>query len=192
MTEYLANLQRRDKYEQSAASFITEYTKVADRCASVEAKLLSLESGTATSDETEEQPGDSPNLLSHLRTELQSTRTQLTTSEKALSEASSKAQTLESQLSQTQESNEEHTARNEKLARQVAFLQRKLKDRDAEARESRKLVEGLQDEMVGLNLEKNVAVQRMEGAEAQLKELEGRLMEWKRKEAERMNEESKW
>ena len=197
MTEYLANLQRRDKYEQSAASLINDYSRLADRCASAEAKLLALESGTggdvaASGEAAAAAGGDAASLLSHLRAELASTRATLATSEKTLSETKAKSDSLEAQLSTSTQSNDEHAARAEKLARHVASLQRRLKDRESEARESRKLLERVQDEMVGLNLEKNVAVQRMEGAEGQLKELEGRLMEWKRKEAEKMNEESKW
>jgi Autophagy protein 16 (ATG16) len=67
-----------------------------------------------------------------------------------------------------------------------------LRDRNAEGRESRKLVEQVQDEMIGLNLEKNVAEQRAERLERENKELVDRFMEYKKKEAEWMNEESKW
>lgn len=190
MGEYLANLQRRDKFEKANAHFISEYAKVADRCASAEAKLLSLERGTST--ESAEATSGDANLVAHLRTELDSARENLASSEKERSEASSRVTALESELSLAQKEIEEHTTRNEKLARQVVSLTRRLKDRDAEYRESKKAFDVLQDEMLGLGIEKNMAVQRMEDAESQLKELEGRLMEWKRKEAERMNEESKW
>lgn len=78
------------------------------------------------------------------------------------------------------------------LAKQAGLLDRRLKDRNAEARESRKLVEQVQDEMIGLNLEKNVAEQRAEQLERENKELVDRFMEYKKKEAEWMNEESKW
>jgi len=192
MTEYLANLQRRDKFEQANAHLIAEYAKVADRSAAAEAKLRALETGAGTENADPATEGQSAGLLSHLRSELDAARERITVLEKAEAGLAERATQLQDRLESLEKEGTEQTARGEKLARHVAALTRKLKDRDAEARESRKLVEHLQDEMIGLNLEKNMAVQRMEDAEAQLKELEGRLMEWKRKEAEKMNEESKW
>lgn len=191
MAEYLANLQRRDKLEKANSQFFTEYSKVADRAVSAEVKLLALERGTSTESAGDASTGE-PNLVAHLRSELDSARSELASTEKEKLEASSKATSLESQLSEAQKEIEEHTARNEKLARQVSSLTRRLKDRDLEYRETKKAFDLLQDEMLGLGIEKNTAERRMEDAEAQLRELEGRLMEWKRKEAEKMNEESKW
>ena len=192
MTEYLANLQRRDKFEQANARLIAEYSKVADRSAAAEAKLRTFETGAGTEDTGSAAEGQSAGLLAHLRGELEAARDKATTLEKAEAGLAERAAQLQDRLGGLEKESAEQTAKSEKLARHVAALTRRLKDRDAEARESRKLVERLQDEMIGLNLEKNMAVQRMEDAEAQLKELEGRLMEWKRKEAEKMNEESKW
>ena len=192
MTEYLANLQRRDKFEQANSHLIAAYAKVADRSAAAEAKLRALETGGGAQDTDPAAEGPSGGLLSHLRSELDAARERVTVLEKAEAGLAERATQLQGRLETLEKDGAELTGRSEKLARHVAALTRKLKDRDAEARESRKLVERLQDEMVGLTLEKNMAVQRMEDAEAQLKELEGRLMEWKRKEAEKMNEESKW
>jgi len=186
MTEYLANLQRRDKFEQANARLIAEYSKVADRSAAAEAKLRTFETGAGTEDTGSAAEGQSAGLLAHLRGELEAARDKATTLEKAEAGLAERAAQLQDRLGGLEKESAEQTAKSEKLARHVAALTRRLKDRDAEARESRKLVERLQDEMIGLNLEKNMAVQRMEDAEAQLKELEGRLMEWKRKEAEKI------
>lgn len=49
-----------------------------------------------------------------------------------------------------------------------------------------------QDEMVALGLQLNIAEQKSERLERDNKELLGRWMEFKGKEAERMNEVSRW
>src|SRR6266480_2701438 len=183
MNVYLANLTLRDKREQANASLINQYTRLADRTASVEAKLHSIETGTGKSAgaDTESTLGD---LVKHLRSELVSAREELARTQQSETSARERVTQLTSELETTRKDVNTHI-------KQVALLTRKLKDRDAEAREQRKLIERIQDEMVGLNLEKNMAEQKKESAEKELEELEGRLMEWKRREAEKMNDESK-
>ena len=191
MNAYLANLTLRDKREQANADLIQQYTRLADRTASVEAKLHAIETGTGATAgaDTEGAAGD---IVSHLRAELALAREELTRTQQSEASARQRVTQLDSELETARREADTHTAHIEKLVRQVALLTRRLKDRDAEAREQRKLIERVQDEMVGLNLEKNMAEQKSEAAEKELEELEGRLMEWKRKEAEKMNEESKW
>jgi chromosome segregation ATPase len=191
MNAYLANLNLRDKREQANASLIHQYTQLANRTASVETKLHAIETGAGTTAGTETQgaPGD---LVSHLRAELASTREELARTQQSETSAREQVTQLTSELETVRKDVGIHTVPIEKLTRQVALLTRRLKDRDAEAREQRKLIERVQDEMIGLNLEKNMAEQKKELAEKELEELEGRLMEWKRKEAEKMNDESRW
>jgi chromosome segregation ATPase len=130
--------------------------------------------------------------VTHLRAELASAREELARTQQSETSGRERVTQLTSELETTQKDVSTYTAHVEKLTRQVALLTRRLKDKDAEAREQRKLIERVQDEMVGLNLEKNMAEQKKEVAEKELEELEGRLMEWKRKEAEKMNDESRW
>ena len=191
MNTYLANLNLRDKREQANASLIHQYTRLADRTASIEAKLHAIETGAGTTvgADTEATPGD---LVTHLRAELASAREELARTQQSETSGRERVTQLTSELETTQKDVSTYTAHVEKLTRQVALLTRRLKDKDAEAREQRKLIERVQDEMVGLNLEKNMAEQKKEVAEKELEELEGRLMEWKRKEAEKMNDESRW
>jgi chromosome segregation ATPase len=191
MNAYLSNLSLRDRREQANASLIHQYTQLADRTASVEAKLLAIEIGAGTTASADTQ-GASGDLVSHLRAELASAREELARTQQSETTARERVTQLASELETTRKDVGTHTTHIEKLTRQVALLTRKLKDRDAEAREQRKLIERIQDEMVGLNLEKNMAEQKKELAEKELEELEGRLMEWKRKEAEKMNDESRW
>lgn len=191
MNAYLANLSLRDRREQANASLIQQYTRLADRTASVEAKLHAIETGAGTtaSTDTESVPGD---LVTHLRAELASAREELARTQQSEISARERETQITSELETARKDVSTNTAHVEKLTRQVALLTRRLKDRDAEGREQRKLIERIQDEMVGLNLEKNMAEQKKEAAEKELEELEGRLMEWKRREAEKMNDESRW
>src|SRR5215469_10376863 len=164
MNAYLANLSLRDKREQANASLIHQYTQLADRTASVETKLHAIEIGTGTtaSADTQGTPGD---LVSHLRAELASAREELARTQQSETSAREQVTQLASELETARKDVGTHTGHIEKLTRQVALLTRRLKDRDAEAREQRKLIEQVQDEMVALNLEKNMAEQKKELAE---------------------------
>lgn len=76
--------------------------------------------------------------------------------------------------------------------REITLLKRKLKDREEEVREKQKLATQWQDEMITLDLEKNMAEQKaekMEGdnrvlVESWMREMEGR--------AEKMNKDGGW
>lgn len=54
------------------------------------------------------------------------------------------------------------------------------------------MVEGVQDEMVGLNLQLNMAEQKAEKLKGENEELVRRWMKRMGEEAEKMNEESRW
>ncbi|RMZ76306.1 hypothetical protein DV738_g5015, partial [Chaetothyriales sp. CBS 135597] len=75
---------------------------------------------------------------------------------------------------------------------QVAHLTTKLRDRDEELKGKAKLVEQVQDENVTLNLQLNVAEERAQKLKEENQELIDRWMARMGKEAERMNEESKF
>src|SRR5579871_2021620 len=138
MNIYLANLHLRDKREQANASLINQYTRLADRTASVESKLHAIETGTGTTAGANTEGGD---LVTHLRAELTSTREELARTQQSEASAREGVTQLTSELETTRKDVITHTARIEKLTRQIALLTRRLKDKDAEAREQRKLIE---------------------------------------------------
>lgn len=72
------------------------------------------------------------------------------------------------------------------------MLQTKLRDLEMELREKQRLVGQVQDEMVGLEIELNVAEERMKALRQENEDLVARWMETKAKEVERMNEGSGW
>jgi hypothetical protein len=74
----------------------------------------------------------------------------------------------------------------------VNQLTLKLRDRDEELKGKTKLVENVQDENVTLTLQLNLAEQQQEKLKKENKELVDRWMAKKGKEADRMNDESKF
>lgn len=84
------------------------------------------------------------------------------------------------------------SSRVTQLEREKLALERRLRDRDEELKGKSRLVEGVQDEMVGLNLQLNMAEQRAEKLKGENEELVRRWMKRMGEEAERMNEESRW
>ncbi|KAL1630335.1 autophagy protein 16, interacts with Atg12p-Atg5p [Neofusicoccum ribis] len=78
------------------------------------------------------------------------------------------------------------------LRRAGAALERRLRDRESEVKGKTRLVEEVQDELVSVNLQLNMAEQRSEELERENRELVDRWMKYKREEAERMNDLSKW
>ena len=67
-----------------------------------------------------------------------------------------------------------------------------MKDRDEEIWGKGRLVEEVQDEMVALNLQLNMAEQRVEKLKAENEELTRRWVEKMEREAKEMNERSRW
>lgn len=81
---------------------------------------------------------------------------------------------------------------SEFFKKQATALDRKVKDRHSESRESRKLIDDVQNEMIMLQLQLNLAEEKADKLEKDNAELVERWMAKMRKEAENMNEESRW
>lgn len=84
------------------------------------------------------------------------------------------------------------TKRINQLSTGVTQMTVRLKDREEELRGKTKLVEEVQDEMVTLNLQLNIAEEQTEKLKEENKELVDRWMARKAKEADAMNDESKF
>lgn len=78
------------------------------------------------------------------------------------------------------------------LRSSLSQLTIKLRDRDEELRGKAKLIENVQDENVTLNLQLNMAEERSEQLKKENKELVDRWMARMGKEADQMNEDSKF
>lgn len=117
--------------------------------------------------------------------------------DKALLESQLSA--LTAQLSAMEASAKTQTSSSAALQRQMASLEyekatlvRKLRDRDSELKEKARLVENVQDEMLGLEMQINVAEEKAAKLQGENKELVDRWMRRMSKEAEQMNEGSGW
>ena len=84
------------------------------------------------------------------------------------------------------------TKRISQLSAGVTQMTVRLRDREEELKGKAKLVEDVQDEMVTLNLQLNIAEEQTEKLKKENKELVDRWMARKAKEADAMNDESKF
>lgn len=77
-------------------------------------------------------------------------------------------------------------------AREKALLERRLRDRDSELREKTRLLERVQDELVGTEMQVNVAEQEKERLKRENEELVARLVGEREVEVQKMNRQSGW
>ncbi|KAF2670500.1 autophagy protein 16 [Microthyrium microscopicum] len=173
--EYITNLEQRDQREQGQFTIIDQYTKIADRLAT--ASSNSPTSSTTQTASTAKQPADT----AALRTSLQA--------------AQQARAALEAEVASLNLIKAEHTKQAQILERrdkEISTLQVRVKDRNEEIKENRKLVEHVQDEMASLNLQLHMSEQKAEQLTKENKELVDRWMARVGREAEEMNDKSKW
>lgn len=99
---------------------------------------------------------------------------------------------LQSELSQAKSAQAMQASRIGSLEGEKAMLERMVRDRDEELRGKRRMLESVQDEMVGLEMQLNMAEQRSARLGRENKELVDRWMEKVGRDAEALNLESKW
>ncbi|EKG20492.1 Autophagy-related protein 16 [Macrophomina phaseolina MS6] len=213
LSDYTTALQARDQREKAQEAHINAYTKLADRTARLEAERAAAPPSSAHPPPTtaaspqpaaankpspsrgrfgRSSPAAAPepetpsnDVLARLRADL----AQSTTSRAAL-QAQLSSVTAELAALKTRAARDEKAVAD--LKRQAATLERKLRDRESEVKGKTRLVEEVQDELVSVNLQLNMAEQKSEELERENRELVDRWMKYKREEAERMNDLSKW
>jgi len=198
----MSNVEATQQRDCADAEIIQQYTKLADRTASAEARLRALETELQTARTSSPQPEDKVKAKPSTPqrgagsplpqpAEIVGTaqlRQQLADAQRARSHLEAQIpqintlQTSNSRLAQQLRANE----------REVSTLKRKLRDREEEIREKDKLKGSVQDEMISLNLQLSMAEQRAEKAEADNKGLVERWMKEMGERAERMNKGSGW
>ncbi|KAL9095366.1 MAG: hypothetical protein Q9165_002237 [Trypethelium subeluteriae] len=171
-------------------------TKLADRTAALEAKSATTPAPSpppsvqatarrGKSASNKEEDTSSGDTLARLRTDL-------ATTQKSRADLQARLMPLTEELEKAKSKSEKDLKRIEDLARERTTLERKLRDRDEELKGKARLVEDVQDEMVSLNLQLNMAEQRSEKLEKENKELVDRWMVRMGKEADEMNDASRW
>lgn len=119
-------------------------------------------------------------------------RSDLANTQRSRAELQSQLTTATTSLSNLQLQSSKDNKRVDELTRDKAILERRVKDRDEEIKGKARLVEEVQDEMVSLNLQLNMAEKKVKRFEVENKELVDRWMARMGKEADQMNEDSKW
>ncbi|OCK90626.1 autophagy protein 16 [Cenococcum geophilum 1.58] len=204
ISEYQSALDARDSREKANSVYIEAYTKLADRTATLTTASQALPSppvaptalsksavrpstprGKSSPPPVSPEAGGTPDTLARLRADLTATQRERVALETRAAALTTEVTALRAQ-----------TALNARriggLERAKELLERKVKDRDEEIRGKGRLVEEVQDEMVALNLQLNMAEQRVEKLKAENEELTRRWMEKMEREAKEMNERSRW
>ncbi|KAK8164809.1 autophagy-related protein 16 [Phyllosticta citrichinensis] len=210
LSDYTSALTARDRREKSQEAYILAYTKIADRTARLEAeRLKSLP--PSTSAQSSAAPSTKPHKPSPSRFGRSSPasaaaaaedpsptdavsrlRADLATTQTSRAQLQTQVSTLTTELASVRSKHTQNTKRVEELQREKAVLERKLRDREGELRGKNRLVQEVQDELVSLNLQFNMAEQKADELGRENQELVERWVKYKEKEAERMNDLSRW
>lgn len=170
-------------------------TRLADRIA----ELSQQRSTEALHENTAEQtlpPAASKRgskLSSPLPSEaLSQMRQDLTKAQQDRGELQTQLDTVTKQLETLNGKSKVDTKRISQLSAGVTQMTVRLRDKEEELRGKAKLVEDVQDEMVTLNLQLNIAEEQTDKLKRENQELVDRWMARKAKEADTMNDESKF
>ncbi|KAL9073182.1 MAG: hypothetical protein Q9157_004824 [Trypethelium eluteriae] len=199
MEEYLLALEERDTREKAQISYINAYRTAALEAKSTTTPTVSSPSPTPSvqagakqvtarrgkSVSNKEEDASTGDTLGRLRIDL-------ATTQKSRADLQARLKPLTEELEKAKLKSEKDLKRIEDLTRERITLERKLRDRDEELKGKARLVEDVQDEMVSLNLQLNMAEQRSEKLEKENKELVDRWMVRMGKEADEMNDASRW
>ncbi|GAD98945.1 autophagy protein Apg16, putative [Paecilomyces variotii No. 5] len=197
--EYFAALGIRDEREKVNTALYDAYTRLADRTARVAAShqdQLPLQSQTQSTS----QSSISPKVPSRKPSEQgPSTPDALAAARADLSAAQRSRAELQEQLTRTSTELEKLKKKTVQDSRRITVLEGerthlslRLRDRDEELRGKAKLLDDLQDELASLNLQLNMAEDRSSKLQRENQELVDRWMARMKKEAEAMNDASKY
>ncbi|KAI9045178.1 ATG16 family protein [Aspergillus affinis] len=198
--EYLAALAARDHREKANLAIYNAYTQLADRTAQA-ANTGNNAPGSGTAESQGSQP-PSPALYPRKRPSKSSDNSLqeiLITTRAELSEAQRSRSELQDQLTRTtveleklRKKSTQNTRRIGSLENEVAHLQLRLKDRDEELRGKAKLLDDFQDELASLTLQLNMAEERSDKLKEENQHLVDRWMARMHKDAEAMNDASRF
>ncbi|KAL3451913.1 autophagy-related protein 16 [Aspergillus insuetus] len=192
--EYAAALAARDRHEKANAAVYDAYTKLADRTAATAApdnKNPSQNStpSTPTTDSKKQSiltSGPSPQDL------LTSTRADLAEAQRSRTELQERLARATTDLERLRKRSNYDGRKIISMEGEITHLQLRLKDREEELRGKAKLLEDFQDELATLNLQLNMAEARTDRLQKENQELVDRWMARMGKEADAMNNASKF
>jgi len=194
--DYFAALEIRDETEKADIEIYEAYTRLADRMAE-----LSQDTSTETSSKSTVVPPTPttagrravPKLSSPPLSEpLLQIRYDLTNAQQERGELQVRLNAVTKELDALKAKSKTDNKRIAQLSAGVTQMTVRLRDRDEELKGKAKLVEDVQDEMVTLNLQLNLAEEQTEKLKTENQELVDRWMARMGKEADAMNDESKF
>ena len=216
LKEYVVALESRDAAEKAQEEFYNAYARLSDHTASIcrQQENVPAETGTPISPITatpktkprmtsfvtgqlpfrSPTPPDQPSSASPLSStsDMQRLRGDLAAAQRSKTALSTELASVKSSLDEKRAAlaRAEHSVST--LTRERAVLARKLRDRDEELREKARLVERVQDEMLGLEMQVNVAEEGKGNLQKDYDELVERWMVEKGKKADEMNKQGGW
>ncbi|KAE8353008.1 autophagy-related protein 16 [Aspergillus coremiiformis] len=193
--EYSAALAVRDRKEKTNIAILNAYTQLADRAGRIATGGDSAQSSTPTESQslpTESKKQPSEKLGSSPQDALAAARVDLSEAQRSRSELQGRLTRTTAELEKVRKRNSQDSRRIGGLEKEVAQLQLRLKDRDEELRGKAKLLDDFQDELASLNLQLNMAEERSNRLQKENQELVDRWMARMGKEAEAMNEASRF
>ncbi|KAK6536450.1 hypothetical protein TWF281_000686 [Arthrobotrys megalospora] len=195
-SDLLVAFAERDAREKSQASIISEYTRLANRAATLTSSTTNTTSTDPPTDSTppsSKSPAPVPSSdLQTLHTTLTTLRTDLATSQKDRTTLQTQLLTTATSLSNLQKSSSANFRELDKVKTERYHLEQRLKTRDEESKLNRKMIENLQDEIIALNIQLNIGEQAKMRLKSENEELISRWMALKKDEAEAMNNNSKY
>lgn len=210
MDDYIAALQTTREAERSNAELINAYTRLADAYAAVSNAASSSSSSTPSDEKTEQPPvtgarippsitGSKAPEPPHAASTSSGLRADLAAANRSIQDLNAQLASLRDALETSERRENAAVAETGKARERVAKLEtdrasllRRLRDKDGELKEKARLVANVQDEMVGMEMQMNVAEERAKKLEGENTELVERWMRRKGDEAERMNRGSGW
>ncbi|KAG0644822.1 autophagy-related protein 16 [Tuber brumale] len=169
-TPFLISLHSRDIREKSHDSFISAYTRLANRTSNPTTTTPD------TSDATNPPPPDQ-----QLITDLLEAQTSKGLLQSQLATAQAEVVSLQGQVKAL-----------EKVAREKERLERRNVDLESEGREKSRAIQNLQDEMLTLTMELNVLADKEQATRKENEDLIQRWMDFAETRAEVMNRASNW
>ncbi|EAW17588.1 ATG16 family protein [Aspergillus fischeri NRRL 181] len=192
--EYSAALAARDRREKANIALYNAYTQLADRTSRIaSAGAQGAQYLTGAGDKHTAIPAAGKSLAGPSVTDiLAATRADLSEAQRARSELQARLTELSTELEKLRKRSTQDGRRIHALESEVTHLQMRVKDRDAELKGKAKLLEDFQDELATLNLQLNMAEERSSRLQRENQELIDRWMARIGREAEAMNDASKF
>ncbi|EKV10573.1 Atg16p [Penicillium digitatum] len=199
--EYLAALTVRDQREKATVALYDAYTQLADRTSKL---------GTAAKcpspaiSQREAQPTVPSSIVAPSRKQrstelvptptdlLNATRADLSEAQRSRSELQDRLNRVKTEVETLRKKSSQEGRRINALETERAHLKLRLKDRDAELKGKAKLLEDFQDELATLTLQLNMAEEQSTRLKNENQDLVDRWMARMGKEAEAMNDASKY